>query len=102
MAGDEISLRISPSHFGQCAYGASEIFWIISTRSPHFAHWYSYNGIVEAPLVISEQPLRRRDSAQRWAAGWVRGTSLACEFSSAANSVPSRKYTPATPWSVVR
>src|SRR6266496_6046731 len=68
--------------FGQCVYGGSEILWMFSTRSPHCAHWYSYNGIVEAPLGISEQPLSRRDSAQRSAEGCVRGTSLACEFSS--------------------
>jgi hypothetical protein len=34
MAGEENNFFMSPLHFGQCAYGGSEKFWMTSIRSP--------------------------------------------------------------------
>ena len=62
-AGDEISLRTAPPHFGHSASGASENFRMSSKRCPQFSHWYSYNGI---PVVYPPPRTRFGEAGLGW------------------------------------
>lgn len=50
---------IAPAQWGQTVSGASENFWIFSTRRPHCRHSYSYRGMVFRDFLWARRAMIR-------------------------------------------